>query len=114
MLISFDKHYSDLMNNLGVPAFALPLVLGARESVSYQKTGKGSYEVAITSDFMPENTYDMKLGEITLITYGPSFQSGIMHTNCTLPEPNHLVCTAEERDKGWKLIENSYFSQVCK
>ena len=110
--MSYDEHYPDLMSNLGVPSFAMPFVLGASETFSYMKNGDNSFQVKITSDIMPDNSYELKLNEMFTIFYGPN--SGKMHTNCTLPKPNHMVCMSEERDQGWKLIDNCYFSQVCK
>ena len=54
-----------------------------------------------------------KYGEITEMEYG-SRKKGILHTNCTNPMLNVILCEMEERSKSWALVDRFEFFRVSK
>ena len=89
---------------------ALPFVIGSSETVHYIRNGHDHFQVTVT-DILGEKGYDFKLNETFVLTYGPD-DMGKLHTNCTLPEFNHMRCISIEKTKGWTLIDDCYYSHV--
>ena len=54
--------------------------------------------------------YEFANGEEFEVPWGR--KGGIMHSSCSTPEPNKMVCISEEREKGWNIIDESSFSTV--
>ena len=59
----------------------------------------------------PKKEVNFAIGQLFEKEWGQKAK-GIMHSNCTLPEPNRLFCFLEERKKGWMLTEEYTFSKV--
>ena len=49
-------------------------------------------------------------GEMFEVVWGR--KNGVMHSHCTIPEQNKMICISEERVKGWNIIDESIFSTV--
>ena len=52
-----------------------------------------------------------KYGEITEVEYG-SRKKGILHTNCTNPMLNVILCEMEEKDMSYTLLDRFEFFHV--
>jgi len=107
-VVSYDKNYEKYLAAWGIPSFFIPFVLIASEDITITKTAE-----KITVSTKKEGDDDVKVdifkyGEITEMEYG-SRKKGILHTNCTNPMLNVILCEMEERSKSWALVDRFEF-----
>merc|ERR1712170_160428 len=60
-------------------------------------------------DYVPQKQ-DFKIGEVTEVI--KSKRSGVMHTVCTVPTKNVILCEIEQRAKSWKMTDKYEFSKI--
>merc|ERR1719323_2137502 len=60
-------------------------------------------------DYVPQKQ-DFKIGEVTEVI--KSKRSGVMHTVCTVPTKNVILCEIEQRAKSWKMSDKYEFSKI--
>jgi len=108
VLVSYDENYPELLKAYGIPSFIVPFILGSSETISLTRTGDSFKMVTKTDAATRKNNF--AFGEIFEKEWGQR-KKGIMHTNCSLPESNKMLCVLEERERGWNLTEEFDFSK---
>jgi len=109
VLVSYDENYPELLKAYGIPSFIVPFILGSSETIHLTRNGDRFKMVTETENY-PKKEVNFKIGQLFEKEWGQK-KKGIMHSNCTLPEPNKLFCSFEERKKGWMLTEEISFSK---
>jgi len=107
-LVAFDEHYEPYLYSLGVPSFAVPLILRSSETLKFTTTEKGASMVTETVWKTQEVSYEWN--RVWNMTYGRN--SGVMWNNCTRERQNVISCSSEEREKGWFLTSRMTFSEL--
>jgi len=107
-VVSYDKNYEKYLAARGIPSFIIPFVLIASEDISITKTAE-KVVFATKKEGNDDVKVDIfKYGEITEVEYG-SRKKGILHTNCTNPMLNVILCEMEEKDMSYTLLDRFEF-----
>jgi len=109
VLVSYDENYPELLKAYGIPSFIVPFILESSETINLSRNGDRFKMVTITEGY-PKKEVNFPIGQLFEKEWGQKAK-GIMHSNCTLPEPKRLFCFLEERKKGWMLTEEYTFSK---
>lgn len=114
ILVSFDETYSDYLSAIGVPWFVRPLVLSGSESVTIGQTDRGAEVITSTDLVKMKFDQEMKFDWNTkfIMDYGTSPFSGQMHVICEKPSYHIILCSHEDREKGWNMTSRWIFSEI--
>lgn len=108
MLMAYDDNYEPYLKSLGIPSFVVPLILRASETINVTVTETGATMTTETAWKTQELTFEWN--SLWNMTYGRNM--GVMWSNCTRETQNTILCTSEEREKGWFLTSKLIFSEL--
>jgi len=114
ILVSYDETYSDYLSAIGVPWFVRPLVLSGSESVTMGLTERGAEVITSTDLVQMKFDQEMKFDWNTNFSmeYGTSPFSGVMYVICQKPEYHSILCSMEDKVKGWNMTSRWTFSEI--
>lgn len=104
--VSYDEHYESYLKALGTPFFIVPLVLASNEVVEVMER-QDRWKMIVQTDSRTQVS-EFRLGEEFSEPWGRN--RGTVYRTCTKEAPDLLRCRAEERAKGWTLIDEYRFA----